>query len=395
MGCNCLIYAEGLSLDVNKSFPLSRISISTCFFLAGLVFSSWASRIPDVKDRFGLNEAELGGILFMLPMGSLAALPVAGWVVHRLGSKWVTIISIIVYSFLLFAISIAPSIFILSFILFLFGVIGNFTNISMNAQGLSIQHKMNRPILSSLHAMWSLGAFAAAVLTGWSVKLGFPISVHFLVLVSFVALLSVPCSFPMVKDFDDGTPKKIFAWPTRPLLLLGVICFCVAMSEGAMADWSSLYYRERIHEVTSASTLGYTSFAFCMAMGRFAGDRLIQMFSHAAVIRMNGVLIFSGMALALGIQSPFMVILGFGLVGFGVSSVIPIVYMLAAKSKTMAPATALSAVSSVGFTGFLFGPPMIGFIANGIGLREALGIVALLGMLIVFLSFRLRKADIN
>ncbi len=146
---------------------IRRVSISLVFFFSGLIFSSWASRIPDIKDRFGLSEAELGGILFMLPLGSLSALPFAGWIVHRFNSKRTTIAALLVFSLVLLLLSRLDTVAALSATLFFFGVLGNMTNIAMNTQGLSVQDVLKKPILSSLHAMWSLGAFTAAALTGW------------------------------------------------------------------------------------------------------------------------------------------------------------------------------------------------------------------------------------
>ena len=196
----------------------------------------------------------------------------------------------------------------------------------------------------------------------------------------------------MIRDAQrSDEQQKIFVLPNRGLILLGVICFCVAMSEGAMSDWSSLYYRQVLHALTSSTTAGYTSFAFCMALGRFTGDRFIHAFGHSRVLKMNGLLISLGMSISLFIQHPLWVIIGFACVGFGVSSVIPIVYMLAAKSKSMPPAVALSAVSSVGFTGFLVGPPIIGFLAQGLGLRLALFILVILGIMIWLLAFKARS----
>ena len=160
-----------------------------------------------------------------------------------------------------------------------------------------------------------------------------------------------------------------------------------------MADWSSLYYRQIIHELNAISTTGYTAFAMCMAAGRLMGDRLLQSYRHSSVLKINGLLILFGITLSLLFTYSYSVIIGFALVGFGVSSVIPIVYMLAAKSKAMAPSVALSAVSSVGFTGFLIGPPMIGFIAHEVGLRSAMWIVAVLGGLVYILSLRVKKVD--
>jgi MFS family permease len=382
---------------VFKKNNLPRLAISIYFFFSGLVFSSWVSRIPHIKDEFGFNEAELGGILFMLPLGSLAALPISGWLVQKFSSRVIGLLSILLYTVLLYGIAAAEQVFQLSFTLFLFGVVGNFCNIALNAQGLSIQERINKPILSSLHAMWSLGAFVAAAISGWSMKMGYSIDLHFLlvaVLASFVALVFV---YLFVDDdvVDDGREQKIFVLPNRSLLLLGVICFCVAMTEGAMADWSSLYYRQVANEMHNVSTAGYTAFAFCMATGRFVGDLFIHRFGHSRVLKFNGGLILTGIVLALTVSIPAVVILGFALVGFGVSSGIPIVYMLSAKNKTMAPAAALAAVSSLGFTGFLIGPPIIGFIAQLTGLRYALTIVALMGLIVWVLSMRVKSSKLS
>lgn len=385
-----LIGYPGLFLRVINNKVISRISISIYFFVSGLVFSTWASRIPFVKDRYELNEAELGGLLFMLPMGALIALPFAGWLVHHFGSKKIAVTSLAIYTVLLLAIAVNMKIFWLSGVLFGFGIVGNLCNISMNAQGLAIQEQLNKPILSGLHAMWSLGAFSAAAITGLLEHT--PMTIHFLIISVLTLSAAVIFSFFMIRDVSgSGEQQKIFVLPNRGLILLGVICFCVAMSEGAMSDWSSLYYRQVLNALTSSTTAGYTSFAFCMALGRFTGDRFIHAFGHARVLKMNGIMIAVGMTISLLIQHPVWVIIGFACVGFGVSSVIPIVYMLAAKSKSMPPAVALSAVSSVGFTGFLVAPPIIGFVAQALGLRTALIILVMLGMMIWLLSFKARS----
>lgn len=369
----------------------TQLAISVYFFVCGLIFSSWASRIPAIKDNFSFNDAELGAVLFTLPLGALSALPFSGWIVQKLGSKRISIFSLILYSLSLYSISKAFNVTSLSVALFLFGFIGNLANISMNTQGLAIQKILNKPILSNLHAMWSIGAFLAAAISGWTMKLNFTTSAHF-IMIALLGLLSCSAVYKfLVQDQETSEPQKVFVLPTKGLMLLGFICFCVAMSEGAMADWSSLYYRMALKDVQEISTIGYTAFAFSMAIGRFMGDRLIQLFGYQRVLKLNGLFILIGMTIALAFQSPITVIIGFSLVGLGVSSVFPVVYILAAKTTSMAPSAALSAVSSVGFVGFLVGPPMIGFIAQQTGLRFALGIVAFLGLFIWMLTFKIKK----
>ncbi len=298
------------------------------------------------------------------------------------------------YAALLAGLAFSQSVLQLSLILFFFGFFGDCLNISMNTQGLSVQHQLAKPILSSLHAMWSLGALCGAVVGGWSLRSHLGTQQHFLLVASGCAIIGFLLYSWMIKDsIHSEQGQKIFAWPDKALMLLGLICFCVALCEGAMADWSSLYYRQVLEDKGGVSTTGYTAFTFAMAGGRFLGDWLIAMFGHKRMLMANGMLIALGLSLALSWQVPLAVISGFALVGLGVSSVIPIVYMIAGKSKTMAPSAALAAVSTIGFTGFLFGPPIIGFIANETGLRIALSVVVLLGLIIFILSAKgIRKA---
>lgn len=367
----------------------SRTAVSWYFLCCGLIFSSWAARIPSIKDHFKLNEAELGIVLFMLPLGSFIALPFAGWSVHRFGSRIITVIAILSYATLLVGISLGRTVYHLSVFLFLFGFAGDLLNIAMNTQGLSVQQNLRKPILSRLHAMWSVGALLGALIGGWTLQLHLTTFSHFLLVAVTVTVFSILFYFLMIADAAAAPgSRKLFAIPDKALLLLGLICFCTAICEGAMADWSSLYYRQTLKNPEGLSTTGYTAFTFSMALGRFMGDRLIRNFGHRSMLMMNGLLILAGLLIAIFLQLPLVVIAGYSLVGLGVSSVIPIVYMLAAGSRTMVPSAALAAVSTIGFTGFLSGPPLIGLIAHETGLRWALLMVALLGGIIFLLSFR-------
>lgn len=336
-----------------------------------------------------MNEAQLGSVLFMLPFGSIVALPVAGWAVHHFGSRVITGCSGIGYALLLVAIGYCRDLWQLSLALFSFGFFGDLLNIAMNTQGLGVQQKMNRPVLSSMHGLWSIGALFGALVGGWTLRRQWDTSSHFWLVAVICILLSLAFYVFLIADKASASAgQKIFVRPDRALLLLGLICFCTAVAEGAMADWSSLYYRQVMQDPGKVSTTGYTAFTFAMAIGRLFGDRLIAALRYRRTLILNGIFISGGLALALGIPQPLPVILGYALVGLGVSSVIPIIYMIAGKSTTMAPAAALAAVSTVGYTGFLIGPPLIGFIAHETGLRLALVTVLALGLLITVLAWR-------
>lgn len=368
-------------------------TVSLCFFICGFIFADWAARIPSIKDAFHLDEGQLGALLFMLPLGSILALPVAGWVIHRFGSRIVTTVSLILYASLLIMLSLAGSVTMLSITLFLFGFVGDFLNISMNTQGLTVQTARQKPILSGLHAQWSFGALSGAAFGGWTLRMEWTTSMHFMV----VGLVSVlPGLFLMqrlLKDPEKQPDRRVFQWPTSALWLLGIICFCNTMAEGAMADWSSLYYRQTLNDPSGISTTGYVAFTLSMALGRLAGDRIIAALGYRKTLMSNGLLITAGLSLALLWPVPAAVIAGFAAVGLGVSSVIPIAYMIAGRSGEMSPAAALASVSAIGFTGFLIGPPVIGLIADASTLSWGLALVALLGIFITIFSTRVRSTE--
>lgn len=229
-----------------------------------------------------------------------------------------------------------------------------------------------------------------ALLGGISMKARLSSGQHFVWVAVIISLLAVSFVPKLIKkDTTHTSEKKLFARPDKALWLLGAICFCCALCEGAMADWSSLYFKQVIYDTQRVSTTGYTSFAFMMALGRLIGDWLTAKMGYRGILMMDSLLLSAGLGLAIGIQQPFFVILGFGLVGFGVSTIIPIVYSLAGRTKTIATSAALAAVSTIGFTGFLIGPPLIGLLAHEIGLRWALSIVIVLGLVIFGLGRRI------
>lgn len=381
--------------DFKRRNVLNRAhwAISVCFFLCGFIFANWASRIPSVKDDFRLDEGALGGVLFMLPLGSILALPVAGWVIHHAGSRVVTAVSMFLYAALLVLLSLASDVYWLSFTLFLFGFVGDFLNISMNTQGLSVQDAKAKPILSGLHAQWSFGALSGAAFGGWTQGSEWSLYRHFWVVGLFSAGLFLLLIRFMIRDPEKEASRRVFQWPTSALWLLGAICFCNTMAEGAMADWSSLFYRQTLKDPSGVSTTGYVAFTLSMTLGRLAGDRIISLFGYRITLMANGILIAAGLTTALLWQVPAAVITGFAAVGLGVSSVIPIAYMIAGKSRDMAPAAALASVSAIGFTGFLIGPPVIGLIADVSSLTWGLSLVAVLGIVIFFLSIRVRSGN--
>lgn len=370
---------------------VQRLAVGFFFFLCGSTFATWASRIPTIKNEFHLNEAQLGSVLFLLPMGSIAVLAIAGWAIDRFGSNRMTLLTALCYAASLVVIAFCQTVAELSVALFFFGFFGNGLNISMNTNALQVEEKLyKKPLMASFHALWSAGAMTGAIVGGWAMERSAGLKAHFIGIAAIQVVFYIWMFFLLSKTEQLNAKRQAFSWPGKLIWLLGIICFCCTLCEGAMADWSSLYYIQAVTNGEGINTIGYSAFAFTMACGRLIGDNLIDRYGSKKILFADSLLISLGIIIALTFTLPITVIAGFALVGFGVSTIIPIVYTIAAKNGKMSPGSSLAAVSSIGFTGFLVGPPVIGFIAHGIGLRLALSILILLGITITILSRQLK-----
>ena len=361
------------------SSKANRMAVAGFFFIAGLSFASWASRIPDIKLRLQLNDAALGGVLFALPVGSMFSLPLAGWLVAKFGSKKIVTISLIGYPFVLLVIGVVATVWQLIATLFIFGLFGNLCNISINTQAVGVERLFNRSIMASFHGIWSLAGFTGAAIGTIIISFNISPLLHFIWItgISLVLMFSL-ARFALEKD-TIHTNQPIFAKPDGLLLRLGLIAFSCMVCEGTMFDWSGVYFQKIVAVPKEFTTLGYAAFMGTMAGGRFVGDKMVMHFGPKKVLQGSGIVISVGLLLA--VVFPFIVsaTLGFLLVGFGVSSVIPLVYSAAGKSKTLSPGLALAAVSTIGFFGFLLGPPIIGFIAEATSLRWSFSLIAFIG----------------
>jgi len=363
----------------NISPRVHRWSIGSYFFVAGITFASWASRIPDIKVKLNLNDAELGGILFALPAGSMISLPISGFLVAKLGSRTVMLVASICYPLLLSFLAITDSPFILATLLFFFGLLGNMMNISVNTQAVAVEQLYNKSIMASFHGIWSLAGFSGAAVGTLMISLGFDPLKHFIIIAIIMILIAILMKFGRMPKDATMSNQPLFVKPDMLLLKLGLISFCCMAAEGTMFDWSGIYFQKIVQAPKSLITLGYSAFMGTMALGRFLGDGLVLRFGRKEILQVSGFLIAAGLLIAVFIPTLAFATIGFLLVGFGVSSVVPIVYSQAGKSEKMSPGIALATVSSIGFLGFFIGPPLIGFVAEAFGLQWSFGIIALLG----------------
>lgn len=364
-----------------------RIALGSLFFLAGLCFSSWAARIPDIQVKFDLSESQLGTLLLGLPVGSLLALPLAGWAVYRFGSKIVAVISTVSYMIFLPLIGFSESMWMLVPVVFVFGMTGNLMNISLNTQALALEDHYGRNILGSFHGLWSLAGFTGAGIGAAMIFFGVLPKFHYLSIAVLVLVVLLVSYSYLLEEYERGAGGGlVLKRPDDLLLRIGGIAFLGMLCEGCMFDWSGVYFKKVVEIDPGLIALGYVSFMGAMAMGRFISDRLTNRFGKILVLRSSGILMFCGLILSVLFPVPVVATLGFLMVGFGVASIIPIAYSTAGRSKLYSPGVALAIISTISFFGFLIGPPLIGFIADLLSLKASFTLVAFTGLGIAILA---------
>lgn len=361
-----------------------RLTVSAFFFFHGLVFSTWASRIPDIKRALQLSDGNLGSILLMLPLGQLSMMPFSGQIVTHFSSRKILSIAVVLYSFGLTNIGLASEPWQLALALYFFGLAGNLCNISINTQGLNTQKVYGKHIMSSFHGVWSTAGVAGALLGLVMMHYHVPVYYHYWG-VTLLAWANVAVNSKKLSDDAPHTTKTqttLFQKPEPILLQLGIIGFCCMAAEGAMFDWSGIYFRDVVKAKGALIITGYALFMAMMACGRLLGDKIISRIGQKQTLQISGVLISIGLLTA--VVFPYLTpsIIGFMAVGLGVSTIVPTIFSLAGTKASVPPSIALAMVSSVSYLGFLAGPPIIGYIAEITGLRGSYSVIACLGLLI-------------
>jgi MFS family permease len=371
-----------------------RIAVALVYFCMGLCFSSWASRIPDIKSALHLNDALFGSILFAMPVGQFLMMPFSGKLVTHFGSRKVLLFALPVYTICLNNVGLVKEGWQLAIALFLFGLAGNLCNISINTQGVATERLYERPIMASFHGGWSLAGFTGALIGLLMINLNVAPTWHFMTVILIVWTI-VWINHPFLVKGKIGLNKdepkrKFFSKPDGILLQLGIIGFCSMASEGAMFDWSGIYFKDVVKVPSSLVILGYTSFMIMMATGRFLADNIISKIGRKKLLQICGVMISTG--LFTSVLFPYLIpcTIAFMLVGLGVSSIVPTVYSAAGRHSKVPAGIALATVSSVSFLGFLMGPPLIGYISEIAGLRYSFAIIGVFGMGITLLVSRIK-----
>ncbi|MEA2584532.1 MAG: hypothetical protein QOF33_2617 [Thermomicrobiales bacterium] len=378
----------------------ARWAVMATFGINGLALSSWFPHIPAVQRKLDLSDGTLGLALLGTAVGALIATTASGWVIGRVGSRLATRVSVLALCATLPLPGLAPDLPLLVLALALLGASNGVLDVAMNTQAVAVEKRYRRPIMSTFHGVFSLGGLASSGLAVVIVASGVGTVAHLAIAAIVLGSAALVASRWLLPDEGSrgSSGGPIFVRPTGPLIALGVVGFCVLLGEGAMADWSAVYLRNSLDTGAGYAAAGYAVFSSTMALGRLTGDRLTSHFGPATLVRAGGAVVAIGLGLALLLGRPATALVGFACVGAGLSFVFPIVLSAAGRVRGVASGSALAAVTAVGYTGFLAGPPLIGLVAQVTSLRIALAIVAALGVLMIVLAPSVRQdgaADIE
>jgi MFS family permease len=382
---------------VNPRIRKARWAVIGYFFLMGMLAATWAVRIPDVKMRLGLTNGELSYALLAFGIGSILCIPFVGRLVDRFGSRLVVVVGGLICCVVVTGPGLAPSYFWLVAALFFFGVGFNTLDVGMNAHAVEVEREYGRPIMTSFHAVFSVGGFAGSAFGGAAAALAIgalPTFAAAAVLMLVVALLSPAWLLPStgnrpVKPHPEAPPVKRRG-PSLVVIVLSLLAMFCFLAEGSVADWSSIYLHENLGSTAGAAAAGYAVFSVTMTIGRFIGDRLALWLGPVRLVQLSAGFGAIGMAIGLLVNNPIGATIGFGIFGFGLASIVPQIFTATANRNPERGGRDLGQVVGTGYAGMLLGPVAIGAAASLTTLPIALGIPVVLTVVVAILAPILR-----
>jgi MFS family permease len=362
-----------------------RFALSVFFFLSGVCFSTWASRIPTIKASFGYNEAELGTLLLFMPISSLFGLPVSGWLVSRYDSRIPLTFSFVALSVALTLIGFATTTFWLIASICAFSFSLRLINISMNTQAITLQKKFTRNINGAFHGLWSTGGIFGVGVSTIMVAFKVDMNIHLLAITVLTLIATFFAYKSLLRDDRASSGNKLkLGKPDPYIVCLGLLLFFSLVCEGGMFDWSGIFLKEVVN--VEVFTWGYLTFMICMAISRFASDRIIEKIGMPRTYLLSAALIITGILLAVIFPYFWTSVIGFCLVGWGTAPVIPMTYMMAADNKKYSAGIVISIIATYAIVGQLVGPALIGYIAHASSLRLAFIAFAISGLMLIPVS---------
>jgi predicted MFS family arabinose efflux permease len=363
-----------------------RLATFSVFMVNGAMIGTWVAHIPWLQDHLGISKATLGLCLLCMAAGALISMPLTGYVLDRRPSASVTRAATLIFCLMLPLPLLATSAYVLAAILFVFGAANGVMDVAMNAHGVALERELPKPIMSSLHGGWSLGGFAAAGIVVIAAAAGVDPRVESL----FVGVaLWLSAIWITGRLGDASTHSKTaagFALPSRAVMLIGGLCFLAMMIEGGIADWSGIYLRHDVGASAAAAAMAFTGFSLGMAVARLGGDRLNERLGAGRLLRggMALVAIALGGVLLVGEIGP--AVIGFAFCGLGIANAVPLLFSAAGRLEPASPS--LAAAFTLGYTGFIVGPPLIGVLSDQVGLPRTFLLLLLAALTVAVLGGR-------
>ena len=354
------------------------MAVTVIFALNGALFASIFSRLPALQERAGLSNGALGAVLLCSMLGLLVAQLGAGALVSRIGSAHLVLAGALLYSAALVPVALADSFAALAAAFAFVGLSNGVLDVSMNVHGLTVERGLGWPILSGLHAFFSFGALAGAAVGGVVAGADVGVTTHLCVAAALGVVGAVAASRFLLPRLADAAPEgPLLARPTRALALTGLFAFCALLSEGAVNDWAAVYLDNVLDSGEGVAAAGLAAFSLTMGLGRLGGDRLSAALGSAPLARGGALLAAAGMTTAIAAGSAGPAIVGFAAMGFGLAALFPLA-LRAAAEQSGTPGPAVAAVSGMGYFAFVAGPPVVGGLAEAVGLRGALALIVAL-----------------
>jgi MFS family permease len=383
-----------LEIQNQASLSMLRRAVVAMFFIQGALLANWLSRIPRIQEKFDLSEGELGFVLLGLAVGVLFGLSLVGGFIARFSSRKITLMGITGACISLPLLALAPHPLLLWSVLFILGANTSSMDVAMNVQAVEVEKRRQKPLMSSFHAAFSVGGFVGALLGAAMAELGVAPFAHFLTAGTLCFALMAYTAVGLV-DVDGETSGEsdspTFSLPPRGLWALGFVAFCAAVGEGSMGDWSAVYLKNVVSTSAGTAAIGFAAFSLTMTAGRLSGDWLSARFSPATLTQVGGVIAGAGLLLAVLVPETAIVMIGFAGAGIGLSVIIPLAFSVAGNMPGIPPGMGIAGVATIGYAGFLAGPPIIGLVADATSLRVALGGVALLAASLAWSAQSMRQ----
>jgi len=353
-------------------------AVAAYFLANGVVMGAWVPHVPDRARELHLDPGALGWALLASGLGAVLAMPLAGRMTARLGSRAVSRVSGIAFPVMLSAVILAPTAWLMTLALLCFGIAGASMDVAMNAQGIAVEEQLGERTISRLHGMWSIGGFVGSAVTSFALSRHLPAWAIVLSFSVLIVLLVVAATQSLFSREEEGLHEQPHALrPHGQLLLLGLVAFVSMVCEGSIADWSGLYLRVVRDAGLGVSGYGYAIFAALMVTGRLSGDSIVARYGEERTLLAGGLLAAAGLAVVVGsgwqhLTSELWWLLGFALVGAGLANGSPVIYRTAGRVRDVPAGAGIATTVGIGYAGLLAGPPGLGFVGKHAGLTSIL-----------------------